>query len=231
MSTASLLNPLDRYPPSCGLTLLRAPRNTRDYWLEITSNDDFVVTVHCHRCVLLSHATELQVYLTGENFWNMSIKVDLGYVSAALELIQFMYLKDPKLITEKDKVLELCGHFGMSLDHFLIRHDHQLKPVNQYPTLRLVLTPDHTSEGRFSTDFLSFLKLEGLSLEKLTQNQTDTKVSPSPSPSQPVEPLSSTSPPSPPSQRSRKRFKKVTQNRRTYQLRSRSRPKKRRRRT
>jgi hypothetical protein len=93
------LKPLDHYPPSCGLTLLRAPRSTRDYWLELTSHDEFSVTVHCHRCVLLAHATTLQEYLTGENYWNMSIKVKPGYVSAAAELIQFMYLKNPRLIT------------------------------------------------------------------------------------------------------------------------------------
>lgn len=108
--------------PSCGLTLLRGPRNSFDYVLRVTTDEVQFVKIFCHRCILASHSQVFNTLICGKDFFDMNIKLKPGYIGAFMELVQYMYLKDPCLIHCKNKVLELCGKFEMSLDHFLIRN-------------------------------------------------------------------------------------------------------------
>jgi hypothetical protein len=149
--------------PSCGLALLRGPLDSFDYVLRITSNEKTFVHINCHRCVLLAHSKKMSDLIRNENFWDMDIKVRPGYISAVIELIQYMYLKDISLVTEKSKILELCGLFEMPLDFFLIRTE-SLDYLNQYPTIQLNIEPDDSS----CITTLDFLKRVTVEKAKLT---------------------------------------------------------------
>lgn len=144
--------------PSCGLTLLSGPKNSFDYVLRITSDDQQFVQIHCHRCVLIAHSPQMASLINGENYFDMSLKVKFGYIGACLELIQYFYLKDPTLISEKEKILELCGLFEMSLDHFLIR-ENKLEAMNCYPMVTLNVVADQSSCVT-SIDFLKCIEWE-----------------------------------------------------------------------
>lgn len=154
--------------PSCGLALLKGPIASFDYVLRLTSNEKTFVHINCHRCVLLAHSKQMCNLICNENFWDMDIKVKPGYISAAIELIQYMYLKDISLITEKSKILELCAVFEMSLDFFLIRTD-SLDCLNIYPQIRLNIEWDDSS-CITSLDFLKRIKMEHA---KLTSSLND----------------------------------------------------------
>lgn len=122
--------------PSCGLTLLRGPRNAFDYRLSISSDEKHYVHIRCHRAVLISHSKRFDQLINAENYFELEIKVKPGYVGPMIELLQFMYLKDPALISSRDKVVELCGVCEMPLDHFFIRQHtdgtspHRAVPLN-----------------------------------------------------------------------------------------------------
>jgi hypothetical protein len=143
--------------PSCGLALLKGPLNSFDYVLRITSNDQNFVHINCHRCVLLAHSATMSDLIRNENFWDMDIKVEPGYISATIELIQYMYLKDITLISNKAKVLELCALFEMPLDFFLIRTD-GLDCLNTYPRIQLAIEFDK-SNCLTMVDFLKKMKI------------------------------------------------------------------------
>lgn len=164
----SNLNPKLSTIPSCGLALLKGPIASFDYVLRLTSNEKTFVHINCHRCVLLAHSKQMCNLICNENFWDMDIKVKPGYISAAIELIQYMYLKDISLITEKSKILELCAVFEMSLDFFLIRTD-SLDCLNVYPQIRLNIEWDDSS-CITSLDFLKRIKMEHA---KLTSSLND----------------------------------------------------------
>jgi len=119
--------------PSCGQTLLRGPAQAFDYVLHVTDGQT-QFRMNCHRCVLSAHSLHLSRLITGENFFSLSIKVQVGYLGALSELIQYMYLKDIRFVTDKTKVMELCALFEMPSDHFCIR---KASPL----TLRLSQTP------------------------------------------------------------------------------------------
>jgi len=123
--------------PSCGLSLLQAPLDTFDYALFLTDRK-IKIKIQCHRCVLLAHSERLRDLICNENFFDLDVCVQPGYLTAAVEVIQYMYLKDPTLITCVDKVLDMCGMFHMQLDHFLIAHK-KLQPLNQYPVVKMIV--------------------------------------------------------------------------------------------
>jgi len=106
--------------PSCGLTLLRSPPEAHDYVLKITCDDVHYVHINCHRCVLLAHSRKLQELITCENYYSLIIRVAPGYVGACVELLQYMYLRDISLITDKAKMLEMCGLFDMPSEFYLV---------------------------------------------------------------------------------------------------------------
>jgi len=155
---------------SCGMALLRGPRNSFDYTLFLTSDDIQFVRVYCHRAVLIAHSPQLSQIITGENYFESSIKLKVGYIGACLELLQYFYVKDPLLITQKDKVLELCALFEMDMDYFLIKnekHTHTVDTTN----LKLHFVAD-SSECVTCADFFKCLVMEKskLQVEKM-ENQ------------------------------------------------------------
>jgi hypothetical protein len=149
--------------PSCGLTLLKSPKDTFDYVLYIT-DDTVTVKVLCHKCVLLSHSERLRELISGENYFDLDIKVKKGYISSLLQLIQYMYLKDPMLISNSDKILELCGMFHMELDHFIIRTNKAVQ-LNTYPMTSIVLKhqqKQHDEKCLFATEFTKLIHIKDL---------------------------------------------------------------------
>ena len=108
--------------PSCGLALLQGPEDAFDYVVTLTDGVNSI-PIYCHRCVLLVHSKKIREYLCNENYFSMDIKVQSGYLGAAIELIQYMYLKDPSLLSDKEKILDLCGFFEMPFDFLVIRND------------------------------------------------------------------------------------------------------------
>lgn len=141
---------------SCGKILLRGPRNAFDYVLKVTSDGRQFIKLFCHRCVLVAHSPRLSELITNENFWDMVIRVKPGYVAAAIELIQFMYLKDVNLITDRIKVLELCGVFEMPREHAIINN--APLPVEPESWVRLTIAVDE-SECITHADFLSSINV------------------------------------------------------------------------
>jgi hypothetical protein len=120
--------------PSCGLTLLTTSEDTFDYVLTITESGTTIrAVVHAHRCVLAAHSGTLRRMMTDENFFELDVTVNAGYLSATLQLLQYMYLKDATLLTHKPKVQELCVFFDMPTDHFLITNETALAVLNKYP--------------------------------------------------------------------------------------------------
>ncbi len=142
--------------PSCGLALLQG--GSFDYVLRISSDDKQYIHINCHRSVLTAHSSALRELISGDNFWDMDIKVRPGYVSAAIELVQYMYLKDPVLISQREKVIELCSLFGMPLDYFLIR-EAKLEKCNLYPFAAIRLVADDSTFVS-PQDFLQHLRVE-----------------------------------------------------------------------
>ena len=145
--------------PSCGLALLKGPRNAFDYVLRLTSDDKQFVQIYCHRCVLITHSKKMSDLICNENFWDMDVKVKPGFLGAAVELIQYMYLRDITLISDKSKILELCAVFEMPLDFFLIQQN-QAQALNATHHMKLQIVADE-SESVTSMDFLrgiQFLK-------------------------------------------------------------------------
>ena len=131
--------------PSCGVTLLRSSKKFCDYTLRL-DDGRAQVKIMCHRCVLMSHSHRLSTLMTSENYFDMRICVKPGYLSSAVELIQYMYLKDPTLLSEKGKILEICGLFHMSIDHFIISRN-KLHKSNDYPITNIVMHFNHEKQG------------------------------------------------------------------------------------
>lgn len=106
---------------SLGQVLLSGNPNTFDYVLNLTEDGKTFVKVHCHRCVLCACSNRFDNLIGGEEYFEMNIKLLPGYLLPMLELIQYMYLRDLKLISHKKEVLKLCGSFEMPMQHFTIR--------------------------------------------------------------------------------------------------------------
>jgi hypothetical protein len=123
--------------PSCGLALLTSPRRTFDYVVRVSDGQQHVA-IHAHRCVLVAHSRKLAALACDENFFDLDMVVKPGYLQAAIEVFQYMYLKDPTLLRDKGRALEMCGLLDMPLDHFLIANK-RLARLNKYPTYTMVL--------------------------------------------------------------------------------------------
>lgn len=146
--------------PSCGESLLKSPINTFDYVLCITDGT-VTVKVLCHKCVLLTHSPKLQELINNENFFDLEIEVKPGYITATLELIQYMYLKNPKLFTDQVKVLQVCGMFYMNQDYRLIRNSPPVtQENNNFTNIILQVGEAHPSvTARLLTDFLKCVEM------------------------------------------------------------------------
>lgn len=79
------------HPPGLGLTLLNAPAETFDYVLHLTSDDRRFVRIHCHRCVLQAYSGRFRKLTCDKNLFDLEIKVLPGYLTAMIEIIQYMY--------------------------------------------------------------------------------------------------------------------------------------------
>jgi hypothetical protein len=176
--------------PSCGLSLLQGPLDAFDYVLWLTDGEQ-QIKVLAHRCVLLAHSEKMRELITGENFFECTIKVKPGYLTACLELLQFMYMKDPRLIHHVDQVLELCGMFRMPYDHIAIR-DEKLEPTDVYVTVELQLEPQ-SHALTMCTEFFQRLVLPEIRLKrqakppetKLQAKPPETKLQATPQPRSP----------------------------------------------
>jgi len=112
---------MDGSIPSCGLVLIRSPG---DYWLTVFDGDESSsvrVTVRCHRAVLVAHSPVLRSLCTDSGYFEGEVKVPVGHVPATLELLQYMYLKDPALVHRKREVLDVACLLRMPHDHFYVR--------------------------------------------------------------------------------------------------------------
>lgn len=154
--------------PSCGLTMLRAPEDTFDYVLHVTSDDAHFVRIHCHKAVLRCHSPLFSDLTTGANFWQLEVKLAPGFLGAFVELVQYMYLRDITLISNKDKVLTLCAKFDMPLDVFLLRTG-TVAPINTYRSLAFTLRSDKGEDISCITamDFLRHVEIHHARLEAL----------------------------------------------------------------
>lgn len=106
---------------SCGESLLFSQPKTFDFLLLLTTDDYNRVSVPCHRCILLTHSPKLAQLIKNDNYFSLEIKLQPGFILAFLELVRYMYLKEPARITQTEKVLRLCSFLEMSNDHFLVR--------------------------------------------------------------------------------------------------------------
>lgn len=148
--------------PSCGLSLLRAPEDTFDYVLRVTTDDKHYARIHCHKAVLKAHSPRMRELMTADNYFQMEIKLSLGYMGAFIELIQYMYVRDITMISQKQKVLKLCAMFDMPLDIFLIRND-AIQPINTYRSVAFTIVngPNTASTCITLLDFLAHIEFDG----------------------------------------------------------------------
>ncbi len=148
--------------PSCGLALLQAPQSTFDYVLHLTegeSPDAPRARVLTHRCVLLAHSEMMQSLINDTTFFDLTINLQPGYLGACIELLQFMYVKDPDLLSDVDKVLHLCGTFQMPYCHLVIR-ERLYQPLDEWrhPHIQLRLKDGQSAFvcGEFFEKCLAF---------------------------------------------------------------------------
>lgn len=142
--------------PSCGLALLRS--NSFDYTLWLRHENEAsiqFVKIQCHKAVLLAHSQKMSEVINASNFWDCTIEIKPGYLKACIEVLQYMYLKDPTLISDLDKVLDVCAMFGMQYDHMVLQ-EHKLHSTDQFDTVQLQLEPCATATT-VCADFLQNL--------------------------------------------------------------------------
>lgn len=157
-----MTSPLLRNVPSCGLTLLRGPPDTFDYVLYVTADDKAFVRIHCHRAVLLAHSKKMRRLITGENYFEMTIKVLPGFVGAFVEVLQYMYLKDPTLITHRSKMKEMICFLEMPFDHWLVKEE-KLRVLNNHePCIYITLEHDQHSTCLLAKDFLNLFSTQNV---------------------------------------------------------------------
>lgn len=116
---------------SCGLTLLKSPLKTFNYVLHLTTDDVHYIQINCHKCVLLAHSKRILREMKSDTYFHFTIKVLPGYLGAFLELLQYMYLKNPALITEKDKICHLMGYLEMPSEFYVLQNMPVLKKAHQ----------------------------------------------------------------------------------------------------
>lgn len=150
---------------TCGYVLLRAPVETFDFLLRFsTPTSSTVVSVYCHRAILVAYSEYFRHWILhpdhgGEFHHQLNIRVDDGQLGAALELIQFMYLRDPTLLSNRNKVLQLCGLFRLYKEHLFIRSLDDKPHESRIPNIILTLVFDD-SVAISSQDFVKAVSVE-----------------------------------------------------------------------
>lgn len=140
---------------SLGETLLHGPPEAFDFTLCITDGR-FRIPVRCHSCVLLTYSPVFTQYMREQSRFTCTWKVDRGYLGAAMELIQFLYLRRLELVSHRDKVLELAAFLRMPSLFF---HMNTHVPLPEFATQKLfqVSTPGDTDIWRSTVSFLRVL--------------------------------------------------------------------------
>ncbi len=105
---------------SCGLGLLRGPVSCFDYVIHVTSDHETYVKVLAHRMVLRTFSRRFRRLINDENYFSLVVELQPTFIGPFLELIQFMYLRDVSLLTDKKKILSLCGTLEMNTEVFAI---------------------------------------------------------------------------------------------------------------
>jgi BTB/POZ domain len=146
---------------SCGLKMLCAPKECFDYCLYVTDSKK-VVKLFCHRAVLLSHSIRMRELITGENYFDLTLSVEPGYLGAMLELLQFMYLKNVGLLSNRDKILDLCALLQMKPEFVRAENILADEKVINLDTCQL------------TNDFISLISIK--QVEKEVQEQIVTNV-------------------------------------------------------
>jgi hypothetical protein len=118
--------------PSCGYIMLTSPQDTFDFNLKI-SDGNVTILVKCHKAVLRSHSSLFRQEIYGENYFQLFLNVQPGCLAATIELIQYMYLKNPDLINSDSKLIaKQAGFLKMSMDYFpLLKNRTSLKTTIQ----------------------------------------------------------------------------------------------------
>lgn len=150
---------------TCGHVLLRAPLETFDFLLRFsTPNSPNVVSVYCHRAILVAYSEYCRHFILnpdfkGEFHYQLNIQVEDGQLGAALELIQFMYIRDPALLSDRNKILQLCGLFRMYQEHMFIQSLNDKPHESRIPNINLMLVFDD-SVAISSQDFVKAVSIE-----------------------------------------------------------------------
>jgi len=152
--------------PSCGLALLRGPPDAFDYTLWLLHGKQ-CVKVLCHKAVLLAHSPVLCEIIRDANFWDCSVRVKDGYLNACLELLQYCYCKDPTLISDVSKVLDMAAMFKMSYDHMVISNRLAVA-TDRYERVLLQIEPEEHSIA-VCADFLKCLSFPNSKLVAKTR--------------------------------------------------------------
>lgn len=104
---------------SCGQMMLQSPIDTMDFCLYVTDKKQ-VIKILCHRSVLLAHSLRLSELINADNFYDLTVEIKPGFINSMLELLQFMYLKDIRRLTDKTKILYLSKILKMRRDFSMI---------------------------------------------------------------------------------------------------------------
>jgi len=158
---------------SCGQTLLQGPSNTFDYVLHLTDGKQ-QATMFCHRSVLSVHSKRFNTTINGENYFDQEVQVLPGYMGAMLELIQFMYLKDTRYLTQHKKIKKLCIFLDVPLDLFRINFEHEVSVQSNQVVFQFEKDPENRCV--VAKDLLRHIKLYQAKLsspEKSLSNESD----------------------------------------------------------
>ena len=133
-------------PPSCGAALLRGPRECFDYVLFVTDGST-TAKVLCHKGVLMCHSPKFRELIVTDNYFALDVRVQPGFLPAMLELLQYLYLKDPSLLASpRSKLLQLCAWLQMPQEFLQLRDD-TAKKVENFRVCELTIQParEHTA--------------------------------------------------------------------------------------
>lgn len=153
---------------SLGQHLLRGPNNSFDFKLKLTEDCHTVVCICCHRSILCAYSRKFSRLIKDQDYFDITIKCMPGYLGPMIELIQYMYLRNPKFITHKERVLKLCGTLEMPLQHFTIQRDADPEFTRRNHACQVQLVPN-TSSAVLGRDVLKAIEFHGCDVSKSTK--------------------------------------------------------------
>lgn len=156
---------------SLGQHLLRGTNNSFDFKLKLTEDGHTFVDICCHRAILCMYSPKFSRLIKDQDYFDMTVKVFPGYLGPMIELIQYMYLRNPEFITHKERVLYLCATFEMPLQHFTIQRDADSKFACSTQAWQVTLVPN-TSSAVLGRDFLTAVRFQDTAISKITVNKS-----------------------------------------------------------